>query len=165
MMMQKLGRLIVVTAILISGVDCRSLAPKGAAYARQFVIVPGATDITFTNDNDGGVWYWVADSYPGIRTLDTISDDLRSRGWTPVREDPLNPGQISSHERGWARFSLETGQVVHQWLGGWRDPGGNIMVYSLEYRAARGGSPPPVVEVRAAFLLSETVAALRKKRD
>jgi hypothetical protein len=82
------------------------------------------------------VAYNLTEQYPARNTIRQILSRLSNLGWTPLKEDWLNPGLASSHVRGWTDFLDNTKgplQHVHQWSAQWQDSRGNIVTYSLRY--------------------------------
>lgn len=109
----------------------------------SLVVVAGARDVHYSWFPFGKqVRYEMTEPYPAVTVLKEISDQLTKHGYKPLRNSYLNPGQPSSHVRGWTFFVDGTHtpeEDVEQWLAQWENPRGNVVGYVLQYRSPRGG--------------------------
>jgi hypothetical protein len=64
------------------------MPPATHDHSRQLIVVAGAEEIAYASANDGEVTYTVQEPYPATETLRTISERLRSEGWSAMPEDP-----------------------------------------------------------------------------
>jgi hypothetical protein len=122
------------------------------------VVLPGASSIAPETHRDGtkGVKYELNTAYPATAALDQLRKSL-SKDWRPLKDDWLNPGQPSSHSRGWTSFldSVRKPEAeVHQWLAQWQDVHGNVVIYNFQYRSKPGATLPDnsVLRVTAAWI-------------
>ena len=110
---------------------------EAAEHPAALILYPGATEIRF--DERWGrdtVSYHVTSKFPATTVIELISNKLQKAGWEPMKYDFLNPGSPSSQTIGWTYFWKginEPGVCVHQWLGDWKDPFGNIISYGFRY--------------------------------
>jgi len=102
----------------------------------ELTVPPGAREIS-TRESPGvtAVSYQLSADFPATTFLSDIQSRLAKAGWQPLDNDWLNPSVPSSHVRGWTQFYTSSGgrAVVHQWIGDWLNPSGDILTYSLRY--------------------------------
>ncbi len=108
--------------------------PKVLNFSKALVVLPEAIDVNYVITEKGSIQlgYRMKEPYPANGIIDEVSAHLRKNGWTPLKEDYLNPGLLSSHVRGWSRFEIPA-KIVHQWIGDWKDEYGNIVRYAFRY--------------------------------
>ncbi len=117
---------------------CRETEPKIENHSKAFVTLKDVEGI-FYDIRDGGsiqYSYKMKADYPATSVITEISNQLKTAGWQPLKEDYLNPGLPSSHVRGWTYFedaSRPPTRKVHQWMGSWEDKYGNIVTYICKY--------------------------------
>ena len=111
---------------------------EGAEHPAALILYPDATAIKF--DERGGadrLSYHINSKYPATPVIELISNKLQNAGWKPLRYDVLDPHIPSSHVKGWQEFLQGTKEpilCIHQWLGDWKDPSGNIVSYGFRYK-------------------------------
>jgi len=113
------------------------------------VVVAGAEKVRVTLDNAGAIEYEVNEPYPAPGSLADLTNQLKSKGWSPLRYDAFNPGMENSFSRGWSEFGDlskdgKPQQVIH-WIGQWKGPQEMIAFYELRYQ----GRPTPNGEAEA----------------
>jgi hypothetical protein len=108
--------------------------PKVLNVSRALVVLPEAIDANYVINEKGSIQlgYRMKEPYPANGVIDEVSTRLEKSRWTPLKEDYLNPGLLSSHVRGWSRFEIPA-KIVHQWIGDWKDEYGNIVRYAFRY--------------------------------
>ena len=128
--------------VIVSG--CTALVGQSQARPADkkaqspFVIVQGAKNVA-RYDLAGGrrqLTYCVDAEYPAQSIIERIKRNLKTGGWTPTRQDYLNPGVASSLGRGWDYYEDHTTQPitsVRYWQVDWRRQR-EIVTYRLEYR-------------------------------
>jgi hypothetical protein len=161
---------LVVVVSFLSGLACK----YPAAGSRQIrpdalIVLPGATDVRDTNENDGTVLYELNQDYPALPVTQTITARLESSGWRPLREEFLNPGLSTSLVRGWVSVEdRTTGRPtqVYQWVGQWEDASRRIVWYVFAYDAVPGPGGEiralGPLKVRATVLSAATVRRLQE---
>lgn len=99
--------------------------------------LPGATIEAYGSSANGTVVrYHVTSCYPPTRELRAIAARIPS-GWSPRRDDALNPGSPTSIVRGWYTAAEQSQGVyfdLHQWSGQWQNARGDLLQYDLVYR-------------------------------
>jgi hypothetical protein len=131
--------LAVLIVFLIFGILMYQQATDSAKALRPcFVIAPGATTIRATKfKGEDQLSYRIQAPYPADHVLAAIGGRLEKMGWKPLKEDFLNPGQTSSHVRGFQYFPDPTTQPkssARRWVGQWENGTHDIVGYMLEYR-------------------------------
>jgi len=140
--MTHLDRMVLFTTAALIGFACQ---PKASDSPRLdlpsvLVVAPGAKDVRPETKGDGeiGVMYIVREEFRADALLGRIRAALPSPEWRPLPNDWLNPGLVSSHERGWTEFrdATRTPPIeVHQWLAQWQDSQGNVVWYAQRYES------------------------------
>lgn len=76
------------------------------ATRAALIVLDGATQLRRDPGAFGSysVAYSLNEKYPASNAIQQISAELEAIGWTPLKEDWLNPGMPSSHIRGWTDF-------------------------------------------------------------
>jgi hypothetical protein len=131
------------------------------------IVMPGATDVKRTSENDGVVAYVLATSYPANDVIGEISKRLMESGWTPLQRDFLNPELPLSFSTGWRSYEDGTagGRHVFEWMGQWQDRTGRIVWYVLNYDAnvaATAITASGPLHVRATLLSPEAVEGAKR---
>ncbi len=116
------------------------------ATSAALIVLDGATQV---RRDPGAYWsyhvaYAINEKYPAPNAVQQLSSRLKTLGWTPLRDDWLNPGLPSSHVNGWTDFIDGTTTPmnhVHQWGAQWKDKNGNIIDYTLRYSYPESGTP------------------------
>ncbi len=102
------------------------------------IVASGAINVKRTRFNGRNqLLYTVKAEYPADALLSDIKSQLDQQGWKPLKEDFLNPGLPSSHERGWQFFLDDTTNPktsVRSWDADWENATHDIVVYSFVYR-------------------------------
>ena len=114
------------------------------ATTAALIVLDGATDV---RRDPGAYWsfhvaYAIKEAHPASTAIQQISSRLKALGWTPLKDDWLNPGLPSSHVRGWTDFIDGTRTPmhhVHRWGAQWQDESGNIVAYNLDYSYPESG--------------------------
>ena len=76
----------------------------------------------------------INESYPAPKTIQAISQTLKERGWEPLKEAFLHPETPSSIVVGWTFYEDKSANsFIYEWAVDWKDPGNNILSYSLKY--------------------------------
>lgn len=155
--------------LLIFG--CTSPTEKNAAkYSDALIIVTNAKEIRY--DRNGGsdqVLYVVKEDYPAASVLHDISQKLAAKGWKPLLEDYLNPGDPSSHVRGWT-YGIDAQKaqrkIVYQWLAQWENNNHDILWCTLRYTfPEKGREDLKTLRVIIAFIPAKIAAETRKQAD
>ena len=123
--------------VICAGLNNSGQQVEGAEHPAALILYPDATAIKF--DERGGadrLSYHVNSKYPATPVIELISNKLQEAGWKPLKYDVLNPHIPSSHVKGWQEFLQGTKEptCIHQWLGDWKDPSGNIVRYGFRYK-------------------------------
>jgi hypothetical protein len=126
-----------VALVLCSGICC-FWEIEAAERPAALVLYPDATDVRFdTIGKTIRMSYHVDSRYPAEPVLDWIFKRLLKDGWEPLKYDFLNPDSPSSQVTGWQEQmagTKEPGLCVHQWLGNWKGPSGDIVTYAFRYK-------------------------------
>jgi hypothetical protein len=160
---------VVATVLCLVIGACKERADGGQrARPDALIVVPGATNLQDTDENEGTVAYEVKEEYPAQPIIETIRRRLESKGWRPLQESFLNPGLPNSFTSGWASHADSTGERpirVYEWVGQWEDDSKRIAWYVLNYDAvtAAGGEirAQGRLKVRATLVSAESAKALR----
>jgi len=131
--------LIVCSALLFLLNGCEDTGPKIYNESKAFVILENAKEISCTLRDDGSILlsYKLKENYPASSFLKAVSTQLESAGWHALKEDFLNPNQLSSHVEGWQNFInplKEPVNIGYSWIGSWEDKHENIITYILIYQ-------------------------------
>lgn len=162
--------------LLVSLCGFISLENRVGAVERPAALVsyPGATNVRL--DKVGKIiriTYQVNSGFPAVPVIQWISEKLRKGGWHTLRYDFLNPGALSSQVQGWQVQMAGTSQpgvCVHQWLGSWNGPSGDVVTYSFRYKG-RGCSTSGLDDLdvtgwyASAAVAEETQKILKEGRD
>ncbi len=87
--------------------------------------------------------YRIKFKYPAENFIEWLTLELKSQGWTPLKESFLNPGLSTSINRGWGSFidgTTTPNQKIHQWITDWRNSAGDILTYGLQYKYPNKGT-------------------------
>jgi hypothetical protein len=114
------------------------------ATTAALILLDGATNIRRDPGGYGSfhIAYGLTEKHPASNSLQQITSRLWALGWTPLKEDWLNPGLPSAHVRGWTEFIDGTStpaRRVHRWGAQWQDESGNIVDYTLNYGYPKSG--------------------------
>lgn len=147
-----------------------SYAMDANKYSDSLIIVSGAKEVRY--EKFGGtdqVLYIVKDNYPAQSSLAEINKKLSFKGWKPLSEDYLNPGEPSSHVRGWTSgIDAQKAQrkVVYQWLAQWENSRHDILWCVLRYTfPEKGQEDLNTLRVVMRFIPAKIAAATRKQAD
>jgi hypothetical protein len=126
-------------AFMTTGSVCaQSTNPSDQMIPGYLVISDAATNVKHIHAHgQDQIVYNVEEDYPANNVLRTIALQLETLGWKPLKEDFLNPGQPSSHVRGWEYFVDESKYPttsVRGWLANWENESHDVVTYALEYR-------------------------------
>jgi len=92
---------------LLAGIACKS-GTAGNQHARPdaLIVLPGATDVHETDENQGTVVYQLNEKFPALPVIQTISNKLEGGSWRPLENSFLNPGSSSSTVRRWESYEV-----------------------------------------------------------
>jgi hypothetical protein len=138
MLFRHIAAAFVVCIIICAGLSSGQQQAAAAERPAALILSPGSTGVRFDEQgNTARLSYHVSSKFPATSVIDWISDQLQKAGWKPLKYDFLNPNSPSSHVTGWP-YQLDGTKnpalCVHQWLGDWRDPSGNIVRYGFRYK-------------------------------
>ena len=133
--MIKYSRLIFLLLMVAVSFGCKSSQnPKD--YSDSLVVLPGARNINYGKVNKTDqIWYTIKVDYPATAVISTLLKQLSDKGWSPLKEDYLNPGLPTSIVRGWTQFEDGTKQpndIVHSWSSDWQNTKGDVLMYILK---------------------------------
>jgi len=137
--MRILSSLIIFLIVTIYVVGCENNQElRSYKHSDALIELENADNIFYDPRDDGSIQlsYQIKENYPAKQAIKIISTKLASGGWVPLKEDFLNPGLISSHVGGWTKFedsSDKPTRIIHQWMGDWKNQGGNIVRYAFIY--------------------------------
>jgi hypothetical protein len=142
-------KLVFLLAIAICGglfFSCRgAVGHNPSGYSDALISYPGAKDVKFFEQNGTTqLIYEVEAKFPASGLIGRISYELEEKGWQALTYDYLNPDLPSSQVQGWTKFidaTKPTEQIVHQWLGDWKDDSENIVRYAFRYGYPKDGAP------------------------
>ena len=83
------------------------------------------------------VWYVLKVDYPATEVINQLLKKLEDKGWTPLKEDFMNPGMQTSFASGWSKYedlSKQPNMIAHSWNSDWQNKNGDILKYVLGYR-------------------------------
>lgn len=130
--------------VIIYGCQTKSSQdPK--KYSESLIILSGATNIDYAkvNKTDQVTFNLKAD-YPAAGIIDQLLKGTSDMGWTPLKEDFLNPGLPTSIVRGWSYYedaSRKPYTKVHSWQTDWQNKNGDVLIYRLRYRYPLNSQP------------------------
>jgi hypothetical protein len=81
--------------------------------------------------------YRVNEKFPAKDAIQTISQQLKNKGWEPLQQQYLYPDLPSSHVLGWTFYEdrrVGYTSYVFEWSADWKDKNNNIVTYSFRYR-------------------------------
>ena len=131
-----------VVIVTMAGGCARERTLEVSELPSELPVPAGARDVNARADRNGvAVTFHVPVPFPAETFLSNIQGMLQKSGWTPLRNDWLNPTLLSSHVRGWTfqyDSTVSPRAGIHQWLGQWQNESGDIVAYVLRY-----SSPSP----------------------
>ena len=125
--------------LLLCAIGCKKQLPQDPAqYSKALIVLPGASEVKYNKaDGTEQVVYKFVEPYPAAQMLKQISSQLEASGWTPLKEDALNPCIQSSYGKGWtiSRDVVAKRQQpeVRQWITDWENNRGDNLRYALDY--------------------------------
>lgn len=125
--MRKLIIAIVLGLALLAG--CQKKYTTPVKSSPELIAPLGASNISAAGDS---LTYELDAPYPARDPVGVIADALRDRGYRPL--------QRSDYVRGWGELTDQT-QHIYQWMGEWRNGGGDLVIYTLQYRYPATESP------------------------
>ncbi len=139
--------------------------PKG--YSDSLIVLSGASNISYAKiGNTDQVMYTVKVEYPALDFINELRSKIDGKGWSPLKEDFMNPGIPTSIERGWTEFedaSKQPNTEVHAWVSDWQNKKGDVLQYHLTYRYPIKSQPDmSSLKVVGIYFPSDTAAALKK---
>ena len=152
----------IVTLVL----QCAACATPGGApqssgpLSDGLVLIPGAEDVRRTTTHDGGVVYYVRESFPGSGALRRIAEKLRASGWQET-DDWIFPTDRPRGADAWAEYEQSGGHVAAL-VKVWKNTGGALSTYEFKYETPRRGDPQVRLEVSAFVMSRERVDKLKK---
>lgn len=158
--LQEISRLAIATAVLFSCLNgCARGTQRDTPRHNEALIVcwgakpPRSVRFQGTEQLD----YQVEVDYPASSIVSCISEQLKEKGWRPLKEDYWNAGLPSSHVRGWTNYvdaTVHPEATVDQWAGQWENEAGDVVWYSLRYVYPPGDRH--TVAVNAGFVPAST---------
>ncbi len=165
--MIKLSRLIFLLLLVIFfGCQTKpSQNPKN--YSDSLIILSGASNISYAKiDSTDQVMYTIKAEYPASTVINELQSKINGNGWSPLKEDFMNPGIPTSIVRGWTKFedaSKQPNTEVHAWVTDWQNKKGDILQYHLTYRYPIKSQPDmSSLKVVAIYIPADTAAALKQ---
>lgn len=155
---------LLILIFLISTIGAEQRPADAAQRPSALLLYPKASNVS-SGRNGNDLTYHVNVKYPASDFIGWISNRLQELGWEPLKEDFLNPGLPTSQVRGWLEFVDERKkpELIHQWIGDWKDSSGNIVRYALRYRKpGYGTSDLTDLEVIASYDSASTVRKLQR---
>ena len=150
-------------------VGCKDrCSPRIYNHSNAFVVLRNIED-PFYDLRDGGsiqLSYKLKEDYPASSVLKQISTQLEGTGWQPLKEDYLNPGQSSSHVKGWSEFEdalRPPSKIVHQWVGDWEDKYGNIVTYIFRYEYPKNKKNLSVLQIHEIYEPASLVNLIKQE--
>jgi hypothetical protein len=136
-------------------------------YSDSLLVLSGASDISYAKvGNTDQVMYTVKVEYPALNIINELQSKTDGKGWSPLKEDFMNPGIPTSIVRGWTKFEDASKQPiteVHAWVTDWQNKKGDILQYHLTYRYPIKSQPDmSSLKVVAIYFPADTAAALKK---
>ncbi len=163
---KKLSWLATITVELVIVWGCSFGTGASSEQSGDLVVLPDATDVRRSAENDGTVRYTVMDRYPATRTIDDLRQRVQARGWRPLRANLLSPEQQNSFDRGWFEYEDATGRdglkYVSEWVGQWEDTSGRVLWYVLRFERVRRNEATDRLMVRGTLLSAADVVKTRK---
>lgn len=141
--------LLLVGPLLLLACGSRPGSSRMTPLNEALVVLEGAANLQ-VRDEGAQVQYEVRSPYPAQDALAAIRGKLDSAGWIPLPHDVFNPGIVSSHSRGWTRFVDGTSNpevAVYQWSAGWKNKGGDVVNYTLQYRSEDRNAHEPSTDL------------------
>jgi hypothetical protein len=154
----------VLLAVIISGCQTKaSQDPKN--YSGSLIVLPGALNINYAKvNNTDQVTYNLKVAYPAPEVISQLLKKTSDMGWSPLKEDFLNPGLPTSIVRGWSDYedaSRKPNTKVHSWQTDWQNKNGDVLIYGLKYRYPLNSQPDMssmnVVAIYIPVKLAETM--------
>lgn len=107
-------------------------------YLRDIVVLNNADNIYYSQHNNSAAQlsFLLKEKYPAEKAIEELSEKLLANGWSPLKEDYLNQGVLSSHSEGWSKFedwSSTPNQMIYQWIGDWQDAERNTIRTAFIY--------------------------------
>lgn len=107
-------------------------------YSDSLVVLSGAININYGKVNrTDQVWYNLKADYPATAVINQLLKTIEDKGWSPLKEDFMNPGMITSFVSGWSKYedlSKQPNTIAHTWNSDWQNKNGDILKYVLGYR-------------------------------
>ena len=131
-------------AVIISSCQMTSNQdPKN--YSGSLIVLSGATNINYAKVNDTDqVTYNLKAAFPAPEVIDQLLKKTSDMGWTPLKEDFMNPGLPTSIVRGWSDYedaSKKPNTKVHSWQTDWQNKNGDVLIFGLKYRYPLNSQP------------------------
>jgi hypothetical protein len=136
-------------------------------YSDSLLVLPGATNILYAKANQcDQVTYNLSIDYPAPSVTDQLLKTLSDKGWSPLKEDYLNPGLPTSFVRGWSSYEDMTKKptsIVYSWKTDWQNAKGDVLVYAMKY-SYPANSKPDKSNLGVAVIFVEAKIAQEMKR-
>jgi hypothetical protein len=167
-MMNRIEAVALLTIVSLVGICCSpSKSDDPSKYSDALIVLKGAKELSYGRfRGTDQLSYRITVSYPADREISQIREKLADKGWKPLEEDFLNPGQPSSHVGGWTNFTddrVKPAREVRQWLAQWESPNKDILSCQLRYSYPAGKKEDmDSLEVRLIFVPAEL--AIESKR-
>jgi hypothetical protein len=136
--MVKSGLVVLIVAVALATTALAQEPP----CPESLVVAAGTSDFECRVVGDlHEITYQVRAPYPAAKVIEAVQAELRTKGWLPLADDPLNPGIRSSHVEGWSSFeddSVKPHCTVYRWMADWVNLDGDILRFAFSYRSAGG---------------------------
>ena len=164
--MKNLSFSLALLAVLVSG--CQTKAnqdPKN--YSESLIVLSGATNINYAKvNNTDQVTYNLRAAYPAPEVTDQLLKKTNDMGWTPLKEDFMNPGLPTSIVRGWSDYedaSRKPNTKVYSWQTDWQNKNGDVLIYGLKYRYPLNSQPDMLsLNVVAIYIPAKLAETMKK---
>ncbi len=156
----------VLAALLGCGRDAAARPPSGLDDA--LIVLPDAENVRRQTHGDArSASYELNAPFPAAGPILEIVKRLEKLGWTPLKEDSLNPGTPTSMVRGWTSF-VDARKPEHvqrySWASDWKNSGDDRASYAFAYEAPETSKAPLVrLSVRASVYPAELGARMQSE--
>jgi hypothetical protein len=158
------------TFSVLCGIGCVRSDAAGPQLPAGLIVLPDATNIQITENNDGAVDYELSELYPAIATIRELTRRLKEDGWRALDYDVLNKSVPTSMGE-WSDFidrrNRTEGPVrEYRWTQQWQNSNRMTAWYQLSYRIPSTEDHPQAppkgpLRVSGTLLSAETVRRLQ----
>jgi hypothetical protein len=136
-------------------------------YSSSLIVLPGASSINYARVNKTDqVTYNLKAEYPATEIINQLLKKTADAGWSPLKEDFLNPGLPTSVVRGWSDYedmSKKPNTKVHSWQTDWQNISGDVLIYGFKYRYPINTQPDMSSMAVVAIYIPADIAQAMKK--